>query len=157
MKRIVLLVGLLHSPCFAVAEEEAEFRLPAGIVPQSQFIELRIDPAQPGYTGRTSIELTVEQISERIGVYKIGLNMTSIVLAQAGNAAQGGGPAFPQIFAYTCSAENLEMMKKFFNDRGDMFTASLGRAVETAETCINRKDRYAEDLQTFLQPYEVED
>jgi hypothetical protein len=70
---------------------------------------------------------------------------------------EGAGPAFPQIIGNTCSAENLEMMKKFFNDRGDMFTASLGRAVETAETCINRKDRYAKDLQTFLQPYEVED
>jgi len=69
---------------------------------------------------------------------------------------QGGGPAFPQLFGYTCSAANLEMLKKFFNDRGDEFSASLGRVVETAETCISRKDRYAEDLQTFLQPYEVE-
>jgi len=47
------------------------------------------------------------------------------------------------------------MMKKFFNARGDEFSASLARAAETAQTCINRKDRYAEDLQTFLQPYEV--
>jgi hypothetical protein len=44
-------------------------------------------------------------------------------------------------------------LHKFFAERDEIFTESLAKAVESAEACINRRERHAADLQQFLQPY----
>ena len=36
---------------------------------------------------------------------------------------------------------------------GDVYAESLERVVESAENCINRRERYAPDLQKLLEPY----
>jgi hypothetical protein len=47
----------------------------------------------------------------------------------------------------------LQLLQDFFGPRGDKYADSLKRAVETEESCIDRRERYADDLQKFLQPY----
>ena len=80
-----LLAGLLLGPVLAGAEENADYRLTAGIEPVSQAIELRLDPAEVGYSGQVTIQLEVGQSVEQIGINQVGLEMTSIVLSSAGD------------------------------------------------------------------------
>ena len=83
MRRFFLLAGLLVSPALLSAAEEADYRLPAGITPTSQAIELRLDPSTPDYTGTTTIRLTIDQPTDKIGLHQLDLDMTSIVLSSA--------------------------------------------------------------------------
>jgi aminopeptidase N len=84
MKYLLCLTGLLFGPMLAIAGETADYRLPASIVPVSQTIELRLDPSQSDFSGHTTINLTIGQTTDRIGINQVGLDMTSIVLSSAG-------------------------------------------------------------------------
>jgi len=69
----------------ACGEDAVDYRLPAGIYPTSQVIELRLDPAADDYSGNTTIKLTIDERTDRIGIYLLGLDMTRISLS--GNGA----------------------------------------------------------------------
>jgi aminopeptidase N len=60
------------------------------------------------------------------------------------------GPLLPQILGGSCDRRGLDLLIDFFADRGDIYAASLARAVEADETCIERKERYASSLAEFL-------
>jgi len=83
MRICYLLAGLLLSPALVVAAENADYRLPAGITPTSQVIELRLDPSTPDYSGTTTIRLTIDKPVDRIGLHQLDLDMTRIVLTSA--------------------------------------------------------------------------
>ena len=78
MRWTLLLVALLLNEAFA---DTPDYRLPAGISPTAQAIELKLDPSQPDYAGTTVINLTVEQPTDRIGLHQLDLELTSVVLA----------------------------------------------------------------------------
>jgi alanyl aminopeptidase len=65
----------------AQAEGTSDYRLPAGIAPVSQVIELDIDPSRADFTGRTRIDLEIDRKTDRIGINQVGLALTDIVLA----------------------------------------------------------------------------
>jgi len=75
----VLLTGLLTLSA-ALAEESPDYRLPPGVSPISQSIELQLDPASTDFSGRTSIALRVDQEVSRIGLYQVDLTLERIVL-----------------------------------------------------------------------------
>ena len=62
-------------------------------------------------------------------------------------------PRLPGVLQTPCDAANLQLFKDFFGPRGDVYAESLERVVESSENCINRRERYAPDLQKFLEPY----
>jgi len=62
-------------------------------------------------------------------------------------------PMLPQVVGNTCSPIGLKSLHKFFAERDEIFTESLAKAVESAESCIARRERHAANLQQFLQPY----
>jgi alanyl aminopeptidase len=66
------------------AAEDVDYRLPSNIAPTAQAIELRLDPSQADYSGTTTIKLTVEQATDKIGIYQLGLDMNSMILSSAG-------------------------------------------------------------------------
>ena len=68
----------------AATAEEVDYRLPAGVEPASQTIDLKLDPSKSNYSGQTTINLTVERETDRIGINQVGLDMTSIVLSSGG-------------------------------------------------------------------------
>jgi len=80
MRGLFLLAGLVMGSSL-LAAENLDYRLPSGVVPTSQSIELTLDPAQADFSGRTTIHLTVEQTTDKIGIYQLGLEMNSIVLS----------------------------------------------------------------------------
>jgi len=80
LRALAVCTALLASPAFLFAEDDVDYRLPAGIAPTSQAIELNLDPSTPGYSGTTTIKLTVDKPTNRIGLHQIGLELSSIVL-----------------------------------------------------------------------------
>ena len=84
MKYRVFLTALLLGPMLAATAEEVDYRLPAGVEPASQTIELKLDPSKSNYSGQTTINLAVERETDRIGINQVGLDMTSIVLSSGG-------------------------------------------------------------------------
>ena len=85
IRRIVpVIAGLAILAPFSYAADDADYRLPEGIAPVSQRIELTLDPARADYSGRTTIELSVTKDSERIGLHQIGLAMSDITLSGGG-------------------------------------------------------------------------
>ena len=63
-------------------------------------------------------------------------------------------PLVPQIVGGSaCSGANLELLEEFFAGRGDVYGTSLAKAVESAETCIGRRDRHAAALAEFLAQF----
>jgi aminopeptidase N len=86
MRICLLIAALFFSPAFLSAAENADYRLPTGISPTSQAIELRLDPSVSDYSGTTTIWLTIDQATDRIGLHQLGLDMTSIVLTSADDA-----------------------------------------------------------------------
>ncbi|MDH4108757.1 MAG: M1 family metallopeptidase [Gammaproteobacteria bacterium] len=74
-----ILAGLVLV-CLAVAAQAVDYRLPPDIRPLSQDIELRVDPGEPAFTGRTRVRLSVGVATDRIGVYQEGLEFDSIRL-----------------------------------------------------------------------------
>ena len=81
MRAIGLLVAALSCSLATFAAEEVDYRLPAGIEPLSQEIELRLDPSQADYSGTTSIKLKIEKAIDRIGINQVGLTFTNIELS----------------------------------------------------------------------------
>ena len=65
------------------ADVTPDYRLPAGIAPTSQVIELELDPSKDDYSGSVSISLRVERTVDRIGVNQVGLDFARIELASA--------------------------------------------------------------------------
>ena len=59
----------------------------------------------------------------------------------------------PQIVGDTCSPRGLKLLKGFFDRRQAKYAESLAKAVESAESCIDRRKRHTSDLQQFLKPY----
>jgi len=86
MRICLLIAALFFSPAFLSAAENADYRLPTGISPTSQAIELRLDPSVSNYSGTTTIWLTIDQATDRIGLHQLGLDITSIVLTSADDA-----------------------------------------------------------------------
>ena len=80
MRLLCLLFGLLVSPAVLFADDDVDYRLPAGITPTSQAIELVLDPSIPDFTGTTTINLTIEQPTDKIALHQLDLDLTSIVL-----------------------------------------------------------------------------
>jgi hypothetical protein len=62
-------------------------------------------------------------------------------------------PMLPQIVGDTCSPRGLKLLKGFFDRRQAKYAESLAKAVESAESCIDRRKRHTSDLQQFLKPY----
>ena len=81
MKHVLFWATVIGYSLGAHAAESPEYRLPAGIEPVSQVIELRLDPSQTDYSGTTSIELKIETASDRIGINQVGLTLTNIELS----------------------------------------------------------------------------
>lgn len=81
MRWIFLLAGLLASPVAVFADDDVDYRLPSGITPTSQAIELVLDPSKPDYTGTTTINLTIEQPTDRIALHQLDLDLSRITLA----------------------------------------------------------------------------
>lgn len=77
-------LGMIIVSVMARAEAPVDYRLPPSIHPTGQSVELRLDPALLEYRGSTSIDITVEQASERIGIYQVAMHMPSITLAGQG-------------------------------------------------------------------------
>jgi len=67
----------------AVAADSPDYRLPSGVQPLSQIIELRIDPSRIDFDGATSIKLNVQQLTDRIGINQVGLTLANIALSGA--------------------------------------------------------------------------
>ena len=65
----------------ASGETTETYRLPHSIQPAFQAVELRIDPAQPDYSGTTTIDLSVAEATDRIGIYQLGLSLDKISLS----------------------------------------------------------------------------
>jgi alanyl aminopeptidase len=80
MKYVFAWIILFGYVLNASAAPGQDYRLPAGIGPSSQVIELRLDPSQPDYSGTTSIELTIETTTDRIGINQVGLTFDSVAL-----------------------------------------------------------------------------
>ena len=59
-------------------------------------------------------------------------------------------PILPQVLDTPCDPTNLQLLQDFFGPRGDKYAESLTKVVETAESCIDRRERHAGDLQKFL-------
>jgi aminopeptidase N len=79
MRWFLLVVGLFVSPVFA--DNDVDYRLPAGVTPTAQAIELTLDPSKPDYTGTTTINLTIDQPTDKIALHQLDLDLTSVVLA----------------------------------------------------------------------------
>ena len=75
-----VLAGVLVLSSAVYAEEAVEYRLPPGIYPLSQSIELHLDPNVADYTGSTTIKIRVDETADRLGIYQLGLTMNRIVL-----------------------------------------------------------------------------
>jgi len=84
MKFLITAAVLLAASVAVFAEDVPDYRLPAGITPNAQSIELRLDPADEKYSGRVEIDLAIVRAVERIGINQIGLTMNSIVLSANG-------------------------------------------------------------------------
>lgn len=81
MKHVFLWAAVFGCALGASAADTPDYRLPTGIEPLSQLIELRLDPSQAGFSGSTSIKLNVKQATDRIGINQVGLALSSIELS----------------------------------------------------------------------------
>jgi alanyl aminopeptidase len=57
----------------------------------------------------------------------------------------------PQIMAGVCSPANRKMLNEFFADRGEVYAASLAKALERTDQCIARKAREHGDFRAWLE------
>jgi alanyl aminopeptidase len=62
-------------------------------------------------------------------------------------------PLLPLVMQSACDAHNLSLLKDFYGRRGEVYAASLTKAVETIEDCIGRKAREGAALEAFLAAY----
>ncbi len=84
LNRLLALIGAFTFLPQAFAQAPVDYRLPPGITPTAQSIHLRLEPAQPDYTGETTIRIDIDEPTSRIGVYQLGLDMQSITLSGQG-------------------------------------------------------------------------
>jgi alanyl aminopeptidase len=80
IKVIPALLGIFLSTSIAAAAESVDYRLPPEIQPIAQSIDLMLDPSKPDYSGKTVLQIDVEKDVDRIGIYQLGLDMSSIKL-----------------------------------------------------------------------------
>jgi len=80
MHWFLLVIGLLVSPAVVYADDDVDHRLPAGIAPTYQAIELVLDPSKPDYTGTTTINVSIDQTTDRIALHQLNLDLTTITL-----------------------------------------------------------------------------
>jgi len=59
-------------------------------------------------------------------------------------------PLLPQYLVGSCRKQNLDLLSKFFEGRGDRYATSLAKAVEAEQTCIARRNRYIGEFEQFL-------
>ncbi|NNF49448.1 MAG: M1 family metallopeptidase, partial [Woeseiaceae bacterium] len=59
-------------------------------------------------------------------------------------------PILPLWLAGSCERRNLDLLQGFFGDRGDVYAASLAKAVEAEESCIARRERHSGEFDEFL-------
>ncbi len=83
-KIVLLIAGTLAFAGAALGEDAVDYRLPPGISPGSQNIELRLDPSVAEFSGRTTIKLKIDQDTDRIGIHQLRLDMTKIELTGGG-------------------------------------------------------------------------
>ena len=83
---LVALTTVLTLVNSVMAQESVAYRLPPEIQPSSQTIELNIDPAEIEYFGRTTIQLSITERTDRIGIYQIGLDLSAISLSINGES-----------------------------------------------------------------------
>ena len=81
MRNMLAGVALLSFALSAFAADVPEYRLPAGVEPVSQVIELTLDPSREDFSGTTSIELVIDAETDRIAINQVGLVLTRIELA----------------------------------------------------------------------------
>ena len=95
---ITACIAILLGNGVTSGEPTADYRLPHTIQPGFQEVELRIDPARPDYSGTTTIELSVAEATDRIGIYQLGLSLDKISLSSdAGTRALTAEPAAYEI------------------------------------------------------------
>jgi len=142
MRAIFLLVAVLGFSLATFAAEHADYRLPAGIEPLSQEIELRLDPSQADYSGTTSINLKIEKTIDRIGINQVGLTFINIELSSEqgqrnlqatdgdwerswlsdGEAIAPGDYALTVEFSAKHSTDSLGMHRATFEENDYIFT-----------------------------------
>ena len=83
-KITLIMAGFLALAGNALGEDAVDYRLPPGISPDSQNVELRLDPAIAEFSGNTTIKLKVEQDADQIGLHQLRLDMTRIELSGGG-------------------------------------------------------------------------
>ena len=167
MKIFRCLVCLMAAPLLAYADETPDYRLPAGISPVSQTIDLKLDPSEPAYSGSTTINLDIELESARIGINQVGLTLTSITLSADGvsrpleatesewerNWLSDGKPISPGEYQLTIefegeySTDSLGMHRVSFEDRDYIFTQF--------ESMYARRAFPAFDEPSFKIPYQI--
>ncbi len=85
-RAVLALAGMLFCTSAVLADDSAIFRLPQSIQPTEQAIELKLDPSQPDYSGRTLFKLDIKEDVEQIGIYQIDIEMTSITLSSGSDS-----------------------------------------------------------------------
>ena len=83
IKMILAVCGSVILYSAVAAEDAVDYRLPPEIQPLAQSIELNLDPGVADYSGKTVFNLNIEQDTDRIGIYQIGLEMSAITLRGA--------------------------------------------------------------------------
>jgi len=127
---------------FALAKDPVDYRLPPGVFPTEQAIELRLDPAESDYIGSTTIKLTIESRVDRIGIYQRGLDLQRITLTgngavrvlagtgddwdmhwlADGQSIDAGNYVLNIEFAGEYSTDSLSMHRVNFEDNDYLFT-----------------------------------
>ena len=82
MKRVTALFSavLALSSSYAFAED-VEYRLPSSVTPTFQRIHLNLDPDAPRYSGSTSIDITVNEATQKVGFYEQDLVIVNASLS----------------------------------------------------------------------------
>ncbi|MBT6625873.1 MAG: M1 family metallopeptidase [Gemmatimonadetes bacterium] len=150
-----------------VSAQDSDYRLPKGITPSSQVIALALDPSQDGYTGVTTLLLTIDHAVEQIGIYQVDLQMVSIKLKGQGLERElaatvgewemswlGDGELIPAgeyeltiEFRGKFSTDSLGMHRVAFEDNSYIFTQMEAMRARTAFPVF--------DEPSFKIPYQV--
>jgi hypothetical protein len=57
----------------------------------------------------------------------------------------------PQILLGVCTTKNRQLLTDFFAEKGEIYAASLAKALETLDQCIERKEREHDALLGWLE------
>ncbi|MEO1084575.1 MAG: hypothetical protein AAFY88_10050, partial [Acidobacteriota bacterium] len=83
LRSVIVLAGLL-APTFAGAGGEAAFRLQDDVVPTFQEIYLKVDAAQPAYSGKVAFELDVRKSVRQFHFHSEGPQIQALRLSADG-------------------------------------------------------------------------